>query len=201
MISHLHRCVFVHVPKTAGKSMLAVFGLPMLARDYLDPLVHIEDPYGHRRLVEARRWLEAGYWSFGFVRNPWDRLVSAFFYLDAGGCNAFDAAFREAHLARYGGDFGRFVRDLDRHLEAQHFRPQSHWLADDDGRLLAGFVGRYETLARDFGKVAARLGLDAALPRLNGCAHPRWRDCYDLAGRRIVERLYERDLELFGHGY
>jgi hypothetical protein len=201
MISHQHRCIFTHVPKTAGKAVLSAFGLPMLNRDYDGSLQHIVNPYGHERLSRYRGCPEFRYFKFAFVRNPWDRLVSAFFYLDAGGCNEFDERFRATHLARYGGDFAAFVGDFGQHVGAQHFRPQTDWLCDAAGSLLPDFVGRFEAIDRDFAIVAQRLSVPARLPALNGSVHRPYREHYDAVAREIVARTYRSDIEAFGYEF
>lgn len=201
MISHHHRCVFTHVPKTAGKSVLAAFGLPMLARDYDGHLNYIEDAYGHRPLSSLLHRPEFAYFKFAFVRNPWDRLVSAFHYLDSGGCNAHDRAFRASHLARYRGDFAAFVHDLAGMIDGLHLRPQCHWLCDAKGRVLADFVGRFETVATDFSTVAMRLELPCRLPHLNSSARPCYRELYDRETSAIVHQLYRQDIDSFGYQF
>ena len=34
MISHVYKCIFTHIPKTGGKSIKTLFGLPEFERDY-----------------------------------------------------------------------------------------------------------------------------------------------------------------------
>jgi hypothetical protein len=201
MISHKHRCVFTHVPKTGGKAILSAFGLPLKGSSYAGDLPHIASPYGHEPLAEHRKTDHFRYFKFAFVRNPWDRLVSAFFYLDAGGCNEYDAAFRDSHLARYGGSFRAFVRDLPRHVEAAHFAPQMRWLTDGRGNLLTDFIGRFENIDRDFSDVAARLGLPPELPVLNRSNHRHYREYYDAATREIAAQFYRRDIEAFAYEF
>ena len=201
MISHRHHCIFTHVPKTAGKSMLAKFGLPMLARDYDGALEYVEQAYGHQRLADLCQHPAFGYFKFAFVRNPWDRLVSAFFYLDAGGCNGFDQALRQKHLARYSGDFSAFVHELDLHVDVLHFRPQCDWLCDTEGRLLTDFIGRHETLHEDFTTVAERLKLGPELPCLNASCHRPYREYYDHDTRMIVRHVYRRDIDTFSYQF
>ena len=201
MISHRHRCVFAHVPKTAGKSVIVAFGLPMLAGDYDGRLHYVEDAHGHQPLSGLIDRLEFEYFKFGFVRNPWDRLVSAFFYLDRGGCNALDQAFRDSRLTPYAGEFRAFVRDLDKLIGFLHLRPQCHWLCDADGRVLADFVGRFETLANDFNAVAMRLGLPCVLSHLNATDHPSYRELYDSETSAVVRRVYRQDIETFGYDF
>ena len=70
--SRENRVVFIHVPKNAGTSLYAAFrhgcsGQHALSRNWLSCL-GCSDRYHDS-------------YSFGFVRNPWDRMVSAFQYL------------------------------------------------------------------------------------------------------------------------
>src|SRR4051812_39230730 len=69
MISHEHRCIFVHIPKTAGNSVNRVFGIGW--QDHKDL---------QRYHAELPAELFATYFKFAIVRNPWDRLLSDYNY-------------------------------------------------------------------------------------------------------------------------
>jgi len=203
MISHDHRCIFTHVPKTAGKSVRYLFGLPEFEQDYKADGRNIEYAYGHKTLSE---FLDEEYFfkyfKFAFVRNPFDRIVSAYFYLDNGGCNEIDRRFREEHLAPYKGDFTAFVEDLSRLITTPHFQPQVVWLCDNRRNLLADFIGRYESFERDISVVGKRLGLSfQKVPVLNASKHESYHSYYDDASRRRVAQAYGEDLELFSYRF
>lgn len=199
MISTLHRCIFTHVPKTGGQSVLRAFGLPMTLADYRDPLPHILHPYGHRRLVLDRQFLDQGYFSSAFVRHPVSRLISGYSYLAAGGINMRDARYRDERLAQYGGDFRAFVEDLPSHLDAVHFRPQRQWLADDAGRMLRVSIGRFEALPQAWSRFAARAGLPAGLPHLNSSRHLDPGTDLDPGTLARIHAAYGDDYEEFGY--
>jgi chondroitin 4-sulfotransferase 11 len=199
MVSHDHQCIFTHVPKTAGKSIRYLFGLPEFEHQHKADCRNVEYGFGHRRLFEfANEKYFAGYFKFAFVRNPFDRIVSAYFYLDNGGCNPIDERFRQEHLAPYKGDFAAFVEDLSKLVAAPHFQPQAVWLCDNRGKLLADFIGRYESLQRDASVICTRLGLSFRnLPVLNASKHNFYGSYYDDATKRRVAQAYGEDLELF----
>lgn len=203
MISHEHRCIFTHIPKTGGKSVRSLFGLPEFERHWSLRAARIEPEFGHRPLADImKRTFFASYYKFAFVRNPYDRLVSAFFYLDNGGCNDGDRAFREDHLAIYGGSFAAFVEDLPKLMTATHFRPQVHWLCDRNGEVLADVVGRYEQIAEDMTLIARTIGLTCAeLPIINAGSHECYKIYYDDATKRRVGHLYGDDLETFSYAF
>lgn len=170
MISQTHRCIFVHVPKTAGQSIEQVFltqlGLewkqraPLLLRRNRDPRK------GPPRLAHLRasEYVDLGYcdldtfstfYRFSFVRNPWDRIVSFYKYIGS----PAEYPFRDfvLHHLRNGlwSRMHWFVR------------PQTDFLYRD-GKLLVDFVGRFESLAEDFTHVAGQLDLPTReLPFVN----------------------------------
>jgi hypothetical protein len=211
MIHHPLRCLFVHVPKTAGTSLkdrLAGYS-PRSPRS--DP-AGVEALYTHLTAAELRQRLTAAgadpvaYFQFSFVRNPWDRLISAYRYLEAGGSGSVRELPRVAAVKRYRGDFCRFVLEGLEALTAHHpyFQPQHRWTHDglDPDRPL-DFIGRYERLEADFAKVATHLGLPESgpLPRLRHGGHGPYVEAYDDDSRTRVEQVYARDIALFGYSF
>jgi hypothetical protein len=187
------RCVFVHIPKNAGVSLCnALFGClgggHLTARTY--------------RAIFGVECYDS-YFKFAFVRNPWDRLVSAYTFLKKGGLNGQDEAWAREHLAVY-PDFKDFVKrglNPGSLYEKLHFIPQWEYLVNRDGKIAMDFLGRFETLEDDFDQVAKRLRVAASLPRANASPRGDYRSYYDDASAEIVARLYARDIELFRYSF
>ncbi len=232
MICHPYRCVFIHLPKTGGISVEHVFlRLVGLTWDTREPLLlraNHDPSKGPPRLahLKASEYVSCGYlapelfqsyFKFSFVRNPWDRMVSEYKY--------------RGHPMRM-----PFKTWLLKHLPPPgftdawcHLVPQYEFLHDADGRLLADFVGRYETFQTDFDAVCDRLGipptplphenrsLDA--PRIRSLndvkkrirrwlwtlrprnVHPHYTQDYDDESRAYVAQRYRQDVETFGYAF
>jgi sulfotransferase famil protein len=170
MLCHQYRCLFVHIPKTAGQSIEAYFmhqlGLPETQRDALLLSKNSDPQLGPPRLshLKACEYLSAGhispeqfqaYYKFSFVRNPWDRLVS--FYKYRGHAHRYDfKTFVFKHMPKPG-----WTNDYC------HVTPQYDFLYED-GRCLVDFVGKFESLQADFDKVCLALDLPVGkLPHVN----------------------------------
>jgi Sulfotransferase family len=152
-----------------------------------------------RKLVGARRWNRL--FSFAFVRNPWDLVVSAYhFELRYAAQPHFSQKEPDrAEALRRCEDFSRFVKFYPL-LEPTDVMSM---IADDDGRLIVDFVGRYETLADDFAKVCRHLGFSGVqLPHENRSDDRRsYRSYYTSETRKLVERYFARDIEQFGYRF
>jgi Sulfotransferase family len=194
-----HRCIFVHVPKTAGVSA---------SRGLFGGLGGGHAPIGLYQIVYAAREFH-DYFKFTFVRNPWDRLLSAYEFLRDGGMDETDRRWAEQRVQQF-DNFDDFVRrwvNEENVLSYVHFVPQYRFLcAPFSHRILMDWIGRFEQLENDFDLVRRRLGLTGAhLHHHNEGPRARerrdFREHYTPAARRIVERVYRIDIELLGYSF
>ena len=103
------------------------------------------------------------------MRNPWDRLLSAYHFLMQGGMNDDDRAWANGHLAHY-RSFEQFVHEWvnDANIRSWvHFRPQVDFIVDAGGRMAMDYIGRLEQIGTDFEPVCRTLGISTSLPVLN----------------------------------
>ncbi len=204
MLCRDFRCIYVHIPKTAGESIISYFlgllGDNVQTREKLLLFYNKNPQHGPAILTHltAAEYLQHGFvnstefssfFKFAFVRNPWDRLVSE--YKFRGYPWLFDfKSFLFKHFPRPG--------QADPYL---HVKPQYDYLHDRDGRLLADFVGRFERLKEDFSAVCRRLGFcDHTLPHINSSPPPRfsrehWRTTWP--AMFLPDSRYRR--RVFGH--
>jgi len=183
--------LFVHVPKIGGTSLAKSLGLP-----------HGHVPVSRYIARDKARFDES--FSFAFVRNPWDRLFSAFNYLKASiGLNrSRDVRWAEQNLGSY-ANFEAFVLALKddakwrRIRRWPHFRAQTDWLCVPGSNVVkADFIGRFETLNDDCNRLAGMLGQELTL------SHERKSQSYEhkkLTQQmiNIIGRRYRSDVDLF----
>ncbi len=177
--------VFFHIPKAAGISVAeALYGSK--AAGHID-VGHCREQLGSRDF--------ASFFKFAFVRDPLARAISAFQFLKTGGFNEADAAWARENLAQY-DTFDEFAaKGLGQCMDYWHFRPQFTFITDfATGRLVPDFIGRFETLNRDFRIIAKVVNPDATLGHLNKSTPAA--DC-SARSRAIIQKVYRRDYRLF----
>lgn len=192
------RTIFVHVPKAAGTSVKTEFyGRP---------------GGGHRRIIEFAAHDPGrtdAFFKFSFVRNPWDRLLSAHAYLtDGRKATGRDRRFAREVLALHPG-FEAFVLALEdpgfrcQVMTYDHFRTQAYWICMPGARDHAmDFLGRFERFDEDMETLRHRLGRVSRLDvRARPSDHPPYRDAYSVRMRDIAGDIYARDAALFGYAF
>tara|TARA_Y100001934_G_C12005935_1_gene609892 strand:+ start:173 stop:712 length:540 start_codon:yes stop_codon:yes gene_type:complete len=177
MINHKHKFAFVHIPRTGGTSVECFFE-PTLCDKFYFPTKHRT----HAKFIE--RYPE--YFSFSFVRNPWDRLLS--FYIKCGGSTDSVVDFKK-WLSMYP-------------YNTRHSMSMSDFILNRSNQPIVDFIGRYERLDDDFGSVCDKLGISPSkLPCLNSTEHPNYVDYYDEEARHLVGCVCSRDIEVFNYEF
>lgn len=193
MISHKHKFIFIHINKTGGTSIETAFS---------DDEVERKNPSKHATAIEYRnkfgdKFLE--YFKFTIVRNPWDWLVSRYFWckddrryhkhVRSDFKNFMHSIGEEADIAR--------VKILNRTLIPQHYR-----ILDESENQIVDFVGRFENLQEDFNISCDRIGIPhRKLPHKFKTKHKHYTEYYDDETREIVAEKYAKDIEYFGYEY
>lgn len=200
VIWHLpeQRAVFVHVPKVATRSVRAAMGLTADGGELASTPEGIREQ-DHRWAERFGRYARAGAirrlgrdnFVFSFVRDPLDRLYSAY--------NSKRREVARDHRLPPDISFPDFVEAVaalddtcNRHVRSQHT-----FVADRSG-LLVHHLGRFERLLEDWEVVRARAGL-APLPHVNPSRAGDHAAMYTPELARIAARRYAKDIELLGY--
>ena len=194
--------LFIHVPKAAGRSLSTRLGGVSKSLPAHAPLWWIPP--------ETRQ----GRFTFGFVRNPWDRMVSLYSFQSTKAIRPGETAEYQAHIRSIG--FAKWL------MEDQMLMPQdTNWQSDDLAPMQrrsqlwwvngCDFVGRVETLDEDFASITPRLTLPrtwrdiiGVAPRIkhrNRSVRADYRGYYDSATSKFVELHFAPEIERFGYRF
>jgi hypothetical protein len=162
MISHDHKCIFIHIPRTAGSSIEHMIA----GQDWW----HEESSTKHLTASQAKR-LYADYWhkyfKFSFVRHPVDRVISCLRFADYFGLSVDDSG--NINFEEYRRKFGsKTITEFDyRFYGLKHVRRWRHRKGAIYGNILdenLDFVGKYENVQSDIEYIKERIRINSALP-------------------------------------
>ena len=135
--------------------------------------------------------------SFSFVRNPWDRCLSAYFYFRR-------KRYHALHRLASARDFPDFALELEQR-EGAFVGNQARWIFDAEQQPLVDFIGHVETLEQDMAIVSERLAIPMPqLARQVNVSHERERDYrpyYTPAAVDTVRRMMSVDCQHLGYEF
>jgi chondroitin 4-sulfotransferase 11 len=144
---------------------------------------------------------EEDYYSFTFVRNPFERLYSCYKSKYIADKERYKKPFLDFdfYLLGYLKKDTGFENFVKRAMRVPHFLADRHFksqytLIKEESRLKIDYIGRYESISDDFKKIQDRFNLET-LPLLNKSGSNTWRDFYTKDLVSIVSEFYKEDLK------
>lgn len=241
IISHRHKFIFIHIPKTAGEAVSDAL-IPALGPEDLvlktPPDIWRRSFFQpqHRRLGELSKHTRGrkvrsqigealwnDYFTFSFVREPIDRMLSWYrylgsiaerrnqihpkhlwLYLTAAGRASDPRRWPAMKVFQQTSSFSEFLRP-PQGIEPRLLATQASYLCvERQGPVAVDYVGRFENIEDDFAEVTRHLGLgELPLPRRNTSGHSKplamRDDTVSDTDRSMLYERYARDYRLFGY--
>lgn len=183
-----NQVIFFHIPKTGGNSILkSLYG-------------NID--FGHRDVAYYKAIFGKNkfnsFYKFCVVRNPYERLYSAYSFLKKGGMNKMDKDFNDIYLKKY-HSFDDFVKNglNNKHIKNWiHFKPQHSFILDKNNQICVDFVAKLENIENDFNIIKDKLQIrDVCLSHLNKTKKDPLTMTPEI--KQIIQKHYQKDFELF----
>lgn len=197
IVSHKHKFVFIRPQKVGGTSLEN-------AIDQLDPdskshdissKKYIQQNTGYnldphhipgvsvKKLMKHKNYKK--FFKFSFTRNPWDRMVSLYKYLNKMGCSNTQSCTLKEFIQQ--GDNSWWFGAFDNHID---------FIGTVD------FIGRVETLQEDFDFICKKIGIPSVdIPHKNKTIHAHYSEYYDQESRDLVASRFEKDIRYFGYKF
>lgn len=173
---------FIHIPKVAGSAFNEII------KENQDKLSYVP----HMRVIDIKK--------LAFVRNPYDRIVSAYFYLkDGGGETELDLSYKD--IIDVYANFREFVLSISKdslHERIVHLRPMSYFLCDDNENIVVDRVFKVEDVDA-IDSFLSEIGVSARLgeTRVNESRHGSSVNYLDTEIVAEINRVYESDFIAF----
>ncbi|MEA2120514.1 sulfotransferase family 2 domain-containing protein [Halovibrio sp. HP20-50] len=190
-----NNCIYIHIPKAAGTSLnKAIYGRTL----------------GHYTASEIHSLFPKLFgkaFVFSFVRNPWDRVLSAYRFAKVGKTNSMGMYRPEQYQIPQFDSFERFLFEwlAKQNLEKVDFvfQPQSKFIVGKHGHLLTDYIGKVESMDVDIKYVESKLEKTINVGRENTTS-----DCSDYRSEyvnddmvELVRSLYSDDISRFNYDF
>lgn len=204
-VSEDKRCIYVQNPKVACSSIKAsIFHISNTISDY--EVIH-DNLLGRGKFLLRKQNLKEDFsdmFSFSFVRNPFERLVSCYvnkFITDKK--NNKDNYFKDYFIRsiQNSKSFEEFVRKIffiPDIFSDWHFRGQHCFMNDFKMKSQLDYIGKYETLNAEYSAIASKYKL-SQLEWYNKSPDYDWRDFYTIKTAVLVFMRYRKDFILYGY--
>jgi len=206
IVNTKYNFIFVHIPKTAGTSITsALCAVPGNNVNWVTWSKHerLSDFYcnlNKRRTIIDRITCRQpdNYFSFAFVRNPWDRMASLYRYLvekrprpEIASISSFKDFLQQA------------INGEPWIIGLHSLRPQIDYFTLEDNLMKLDFLGHYEYLQEDFNSVIKSLGLVIKLPERNVSSNRLgdYKVEYDEDMVEMVATLFAEEIAYFGYTF
>lgn len=191
--------IFVHIPKNGGCSV----------KKYFEHDTRFFN-YSHATASEIRHDVGDGTWEesykFTIVRNPYARVLSAFYFFQRGGLSQFDDLEKAQALGIHTGvNFNKWVmQNKEQFLNGQfpftgtegwmHFKRQVDYINQPLDKIF-----KLEWFEKKSRRGLPRIikPFRQPLPLENVSGMPRWRKVYNRASLDIISQAYRQDFMAF----
>ena len=178
VINHQYKFIFIHVTKTGGATIKNYLRKNIGDERDINNKNFVSIPYVQSTFFEGKDkklvngfYFSLGhmcidfirenfpqefnnYYKFGFIRNPYERFLSSFFFL---GRNSLTGLNEEQILDRFNNHFiPRVSKNF--HINPNRWvMPQHKFLCDINNNVIVDFLARTDHLVEDFTKIANKL--------------------------------------------
>lgn len=207
MICPKNNFIFLHIPKTAGRSVRTA--LRPDCYTFSQELSRLLDPFKQKCGLQVSPWPKSrssslrghptaveylgqmgkvfrSYFVFAFVRDPYDWLVSY-----------YEWARRDSGTDLY----ERFSRmSFEQYIDWATnggMKTQKSYIVDHEGALVIDYVGRFERLSEDFAAICEQIGIRNRLPHKNKSSRRSFSGYFSAETDRKVRNYFAEDFEYF----
>lgn len=202
--SEKNKYIFIAVPKTGTMSVqkFLIENDPSALQNQLvigDRKVTIPN---HSTAAYIKKLMGESYYNyttFGFVRSPFSKLVSSYYFLKNGkpvngaqGFNMLKTRLRSVTT---------YLLPLNLWSLIYPTKMNGYFLLDEKGNSLVDFIGKYESLDTDFKSILNKLNLELPIdqfPRINSSSHKKVDNYFrNKTLKSLVTRKFRSELKFY----
>ena len=209
MISHRYRFMCPRIGKNASSTLVEYFRKfdnNLIDEGHESVLGHGFESFVNSRYMAGRDHNK--YYKFAFARNPYDRLVSAYYEFKKPeqfhDIKSLVKKDEEISLDDVLGDFSSFVAMTKKYPHI-HWKSQRDMIHDSQGSILIHYIGKVENIKLDLFNICNVVGIknkDYFIPNARkSLDKEHYVEYYDDKLHKEVEKIYKNDLDFFGYRF
>ena len=211
MISHKHKAIFIHIPKTGGTSIEKFFNISPFNNklpDYTN-LVGYDKKLGihlqhatvsqiiEHNLIPDNIWNE--YFKFTIVRNPFDKMYSEYNWISK------DIKIKDSFL-NFINKAGKYREVLNNRsiweYRGDHLTNQIDYIQHNN-KIQVDYIARFENFQREIETILGFLKIDKKFDihskKIKDKIFKQYYHFYSRIDKKIIEKAYKEDLEFFDY--
>jgi hypothetical protein len=144
---------------------------------------------------------------FCIIRNPWDRMVSTYFFRknkceeDFGPKDQWNLNFNEWIEYIYSDTYKLLKLKHGNTLDnvIYHFGSSLNWVIDEDGKLLVNKIIMFENIDNELFEIFKTYGYNKYLDHQNSTDHENYKKYYNEKSIQLVAKNFKEDIDYFGY--
>jgi hypothetical protein len=209
MIDELRKIILIHLEKTGGTSIaIALFGKDEGAKRKGSDLAYDNGLTKHYSITKAKqvygneKW--TSYTKITVIRNPWDRLVSKWFWRKEG-CERKKVVFPFPLDGKGKIPKAWFAKEIEEECSRWQLKNPDDFLFGTEKSLVVDYILRFESLDHDWKEFSSKMGLTGIgdLPHINKSAtrETDYRIYFTDETAEFVRRHFERTVAYFNYAF
>ncbi|MFT5823549.1 MAG: hypothetical protein ACI8ZM_004811 [Crocinitomix sp.] len=188
LISHKLKMIFIHVQRTGGTTFSNIIREKILTKSN-DHCQHSNSRTLNSTFFEKHK----DYYTFGFTRNPWDRILSWYSFIHFNDQKSLPEERK------------RFEEFLELDAAADFTKQTFHYNSLDyfttkKGELIVDKIFHYENMENNIGVLLNQFNLPLTeIPIMNETSKKDYKDYYTDKSRNLIAQKCKKDIAYFNY--
>ena len=212
LLNNHNKFIFFHLYKCGGTSLRDILKPHLSEIIYPNRFVElgnahslprdIRDIYKNLNKIE----LFNSYFKFTFVRNPFDWLLSIYYYILK---NVNHNEHFKVKVMSLSDFINYYINDMIKSNESKDLGHNKvttlyDYVTDENGNILLDFIGKFESMENDMKFICQTLGIqykNIPLLNVNSAKEKDYKKYYDDNSKKLIEKYFEKDLDYFNYKF